>query len=140
MFIRLYDDIILEMIQIIFLNKQFMPKFMKATRDIVTNQLAWHLLYLGFKKSRPSFGGNKITDLLIQPKQFIRGAYGYALNAPAFKIITKMQLYGGMEIDAFFEFVLCKYGKVLCFNPPIIEHRDNMISTITNAKWKIRDF
>jgi hypothetical protein len=97
-------------------------------------------MYLGFKKSRPSFSGKQITQELMCPKQFIRGAYGYALNFPAFPIITKMKLYGGMEIDAFFEFVICRYGKVLCFNPPIIGHRDNMVSTITNARWKTRNF
>lgn len=124
----------------VFLNKEFMSKFIKATETINNLNNKWHLLYLGFKKSRPSFSGKTISPELMVPKQFIRGAYGYALNFPAFPIILNKPLYGGMEIDAFFEFIMCKYGKVLCFNPPIIGHRDNMVSTITNHKWKTRHF
>ncbi len=124
----------------VFLNKNFLPTFTRAAEQINGLNDEWHLIYLGFKKSRPTFTGRAISQELMIPKQFIRGAYGYALNFPAFPIITKMKLYGGMEIDAFFEFVICRYGKVLCFNPPIIGHRDNMVSTITNAKWKSRKF
>ena len=124
----------------VFLNKQFLARFTRATRDMEMQNLDWNLLYLGYKRSRSTFTGERITPDLMRPKQFIRGAYGYALHRSAFPIITKMQLYGGMEIDAFFEFVICRYGKVLCFNTPIIEHRDNMVSTITKAKWKTRNF
>ena len=124
----------------VFLNKNFLNPFSNAVSTINRLNHEWHLIYLGFKKSRPSFSGKHISPELMVPKQFIRGAYGYALNFPSFPIITKMKLYGGMEIDAFFEFVMCRHGKVLCFNPPIIGHRDNMVSTITNAKWKSRKF
>ena len=90
----------------VFLNRDFLRKFTKAVHTINGLNNNWHLMYLGFKKSRPSFSGKQITQELMCPKQFIRGAYGYALNFPAFPIITKMKLYGGMEIDAFFEFVI----------------------------------
>ena len=124
----------------VFLNKKFISTFIKATKKINNLNNNWHLLYLGFKKSRPSFSGRRISPELIIPKRFIRGAYGYALNFPAFPIILNHRLYNGMEIDAFYEFIVCKYGKVLCFNPPIIGHRDNMVSTITNHRWKRRNF
>ncbi len=124
----------------IFLDKKFLEIFTKGAMTLDSYNNNWHLLYLGYKHSRPQFSGHMVSEQLMIPKQFIRGAYGYALNFPAFNIITKMKLYGGMEIDAFFEFVMCKYGKVFCFNKPIINHRDNMISTITNHKWKTRKF
>ncbi len=57
-----------------------------------------------------------------------------------FIILSYLSINSLGEIDAFFEFIMCRYGKVLCFNPPIIGHRDNMVSTITNAKWKSRKF
>ena len=124
----------------VFLTNNFFNKFNELVNFLVLSQYNWHLMYLGYKKSRASFNPSKINNIVSIPKHSIRGAYGYALNLPVFNIIKNHHLYRGMEIDAYFEFVLCKYGKVLCLNNPIISHRDGMDSTITNRSWVKRKF
>jgi len=100
----------------------------------------WQLLYLGYKRSRSSFPTTPLTTELVRPKQFIRGAYGYAVQASLFPVLLQMPPYGGMELDVFFEYVICKRGRAICFRKPIISHRDGLESTITQAKWKRRTF
>ena len=124
----------------VFLTKDFFNKFMKTSVFLNSINNDWHLLYLGYKKSSPSFNPKPVNNYLSIPNSGIRGAYGYALNLPTFDIIKKHHLYRGMEIDAYFEFVLCKYCKVFCLNQPIISHRDGMESTITNINWNKRKF
>ena len=124
----------------IFLGKDFFQKFIRGAHYLNGLDNNWHLAYLGFKKSRPQFKPKAVTPELSIPKNCIRGAYAYALNQPSFQLLSKNFLYRGMEIDAFFEFFMCRLGKVLCFNPPIIHHRDGAESTITGAKWKKRNF
>ena len=123
----------------VFLTNDFFNIFEKTSRYLSSID-NWHLLYLGYKKSRPNFNPKKINSFLSIPKNSIRGAYGYALNFTSFNLINKHYLYNGMEIDVYFEFILCKYGIVLCTNKPIISHRDGMESTITNINWNKRKF
>lgn len=124
----------------VFLGKDFNSKFLRGAQSLYQLGDDWHLAYLGFKKSRPQFNPKSLTKELSIPRSCIRGAYGYAMNKPIFELLAKNFLYRGMEIDAFFEFFLCKFSKVVCFNPPIIHHRDGAESTITGAKWKKRNF
>ena len=124
----------------VFFTHDFFNKFILMVGYLNSIQNNWHLIYLGYKKSNAGFKPIKVNSILSIPKNSIRGAYGYALNLPAFNIITNHALYKGMEIDAYFEFVLCKYGKVFCLNNPIISHRDGMESTITNRNWNKRKF
>lgn len=128
----------------VFLTRNFNARFSKIGRFLNRTNAQWDLLYLGHKKSRPQFSPTPVPNTngnLVVPKQFIRGAYGYALNRSAFQLLRQHYLYDGMEIDAFFEFYMCRYRKVLAVMPPLIGHRDNQVSTITKAKWKgRRDF
>lgn len=123
-----------------FLDSKFNIHFKKGIFNLLQSNYDWDLFYFGFKRSRPQFKCHKINNYISKPTQFIRGAYGYALNSSIFPILLKSQLYGGMEIDVFFEFVICRICRVLCFTPTIISHRDGMTSTITKKKWKVRDF
>lgn len=130
----------------VFLAHQALARFRQAVDTL--RREPWQLLYLGYKRSRSSFPTEPLrprsshcpSSELVRPKQFIRGAYGYALHHSIFPLLLQKPPYGGTEIDAFFEFVLCKRARVLCFRKPIIFHRDGMESTITQAKWKRRDF
>ena len=124
----------------VFLTADFFSKFIKTVVFLASYQREWHLIYFGYKKSRASFNPKKLNSIISIPNNSIRGAYGYALNFPAFGLINNHYLYKGMEIDAYFEFILCKYGNVLCLNNPIISHRDGMESTITNKNWIKRTY
>ena len=128
----------------VFVRSDFNQRFADIGPLLSRNSDQWDLLYLGYKKSRPQFSPVPIPESggkLVVPRQFIRGAYGYALNRSAFTVLQRNYLYGGMEIDAFFEFFMCRHRKVLATMPPLIGHRDNRMSTITQSKWKgRRDF
>ena len=122
----------------VFLTSDFFRNMVTTAPYLLNNK--WDLLYLGYKKSQPNMNYQNINQLLIKPKNFIRGAYGYALNSSIFPIILKYHLYGGTEIDVFFEFVLCKHAQVIAFKKQIISHRDGLPSNITSRNWKRRDY
>lgn len=103
--------------------------FAQAVEEVFRHE-PWHMIYLGYKKSRPQFCPRRVSQHVARPRHFIRGAYGYALHRSAFPIILKHHLYDGMELDVFFEFFMCRYHRVFCFIPPIIGHRDRLQSTI----------
>jgi hypothetical protein len=128
----------------VFLARNFNKRFSQIGRFLYHQNNPWDLLYLGHKKSRPQFSPVPVPNTngnLVIPRQFIRGAFGYGLNKSVFELLQRHYLYDGMEIDAFFEFFMCKYRKVLAVMPPLIGHRDNRVSTITQSKWKgRRDF
>jgi hypothetical protein len=122
----------------VFFGPDSIPRFCRAVSTL--RQEPWQLLYLGYKRSRSSFPSVPVSKELSRPKQFIRGAYGYAVHSSLFPALLQMPPYGGMELDVFFEFVICKRGRALCFNKPVISHRDALESTITQAHWKSRKF
>lgn len=122
----------------VFLAPGALTRFRNAAHTLYSQP--WHLAYLGYKRSRSNMPNKRVSPLLLRPKQFIRGAYGYAIHRSLFPILLKQPPFGGMEIDVFFEFVVCKMGSALCFETPIISHRDGQESTITNGKWKGRTF
>ena len=123
-----------------FLNKRFKEHFSKGMSNLMTQNIPWDLIYLGFKRSRPQFQALKVNPFISRPTRFIRGAYAYALNIRAIDNLLKTKLFGGMEIDVFFEFFMLPTHRVFCFVPPIVSHRDALTSTITEHKWKRRNF
>lgn len=125
----------------VFVTRNFNQRFATIGPLLEKSPDQWDLLYLGYKKSRPQFSPVTIPDTggnLVVPRQFIRGAYGYGLNHTAFSVIQQNYLYGGMEIDAFFEFFMCRHRRAIAVMPPLIGHRDNRVSTITQSKWRGR--
>ena len=122
----------------IFLHENFFTNYLKLAKYLASHE--WDLAYLGYKKSRSEMISQPLTDDILKPTNYIRGAYGYALKFSIYPILIKNRLYKGMEIDAFFEFGICKYRNAVCLKKPIICHRDGLVSTITHQKWKSRQF
>ena len=122
----------------IFFNKKALHKFYQIGDFLEHNY--WDFLYLGYKKCSVKIKKKNINKNLSKVNGLLRGAYGYALNHTCYDFILNNYLFNGIEVDAFYEFVLCKHYQCFMINSPIIHHRDNMNSTITIGKWAGREY
>lgn len=117
--------------------KSRMPLWKPVIRRVLCHH-DWHIAYFGYKKTSSFFQPGASRTPMHRIYKYIRGGFGYALHAQAFDTILNNYLFDGMELDVFYEKVLCRHGVALCSIPEFIGHRDKLESTITYQSWKSR--